>query len=158
MKREYRFWVYIMGSRSLNFYIGLTNNLRKRAWQHKRGEVKGFTQRYRIDRLLYFEEFVYFDRAESRETELKKWRREKKIELIKTMNPTFLDLAEHWYDDLPEGMQIPRRSAPRNDNSKSSRPMIRDTDTELKLNTNSTLPAAPPTAFSRARSTARSWA
>jgi putative endonuclease len=107
-----------MGSRSLNLYVGLTNNLRKRVWQHKKGEAKGFTQRYRIDRLLYFEEFVYFDRAESRETELKKWRREKKIALIKTMNPTFSDLAEHWYEDLPPELQIPRRSAPRNDKSR----------------------------------------
>ncbi len=119
MKREYRFWVYIMGSRSLNFYIGLTNNLRRRVWQHKKGESKGFTHRYKVDRLLYFEEFIYFDRAEYRETELKKWRREKKIALIKTMNPTFLDLAEHWYDDLPQEMQIPRRSPPRNDKSNS---------------------------------------
>jgi putative endonuclease len=81
LKREYRFWVYIMGSRSLNFYIGLSNNIRKRVWQHKKRESKGFTQRYRIDRLLYFEEFVYFDRAEYRETELKKWRREKRSRL-----------------------------------------------------------------------------
>jgi putative endonuclease len=108
-----------MGSRSLTFYIGVTGNVRKRVWQHKRGEIEGFTKKYKCDRLLYHEEWVYFDRAEARETELKKWRREKKIALIKTMNPTFQDLAEHWYDDLPPELQIPRRSAPRNDNSMS---------------------------------------
>ena len=113
MKREYRFYVYIMASRSLNFYIGMCNNIRRRAWEHKTGEIEGFTKRYKINRLLYYERFQYVNNAINREKDLKKWSRAKKIALIKTLNPTWLDLSEGWYDE----MQIPRRFAPRDDNS-----------------------------------------
>ena len=54
---EYRFYVYIMGSLSGTLYIGMTNNLQKRVWQHKQYEIEGFTQQYEVDRLLYWESF-----------------------------------------------------------------------------------------------------
>jgi putative endonuclease len=64
--------------------------------RHKSGEVDGFTKRYRVDRLVYYESFQYIDRAIARETEIKKWRREKKIALIESLNPAWADLAEGW--------------------------------------------------------------
>jgi putative endonuclease len=111
-----------MASRSLTLYVGMTNGLRFRVWQHKRGEMDGFTKRYRINRLVYYEEYKYVNSAIARETELKKWNRTKKLTLIKSMNPTFIDLAEHWYKDLTEEMQIPRpeKTRARNDKSKKA--------------------------------------
>jgi len=118
LKREYRFFVYIMASRSLNLYIGMTNGLKRRVYEHKVGLIEGFTKRYRISRLVYFEQFKYAGNAIARETELKKWSRAKKITLIKTKNPTWVDLSDGWYDNLPKEMQIPRAPKPRARNEK----------------------------------------
>ncbi|MBI2682063.1 MAG: GIY-YIG nuclease family protein [Acidobacteriales bacterium] len=105
-----------MASRSRNLYIGMTNSIHVRAYQHKRGEIAGFTKRYNINRLVYSEEFQYVNNAIARETEIKKWRRAKKIALITRVNPAWADLAEHWYDELTEAMQIPRpKGRARND-------------------------------------------
>jgi len=100
MKREYKFYVYILASLTLRFYIGLTNDLHRRVREHKTAEDDSFTARYNINRLVFFEEFKYFDNAERRETELKGWTRQKKIALIKSMNPTWQDLSEGWYGEL----------------------------------------------------------
>ena len=91
-----RYYVYVMASKSRVLYVGVTGFLMARALQHKAGEIGGFTKRYRINRLVYYEVFRYVDNAITRETEIKKWRREKKIALIRAANPTWEDLAEDW--------------------------------------------------------------
>jgi putative endonuclease len=92
MNRTY--CVYILASRSRNLYTGVTGNLEPRMVEHRQGLVPGFTTRYRISRLVYFEFFSDVHAAIAREKEIKGWRREKKIWLIKRNNPTWADLAE----------------------------------------------------------------
>ena len=95
MRRSKRYHVYIMSSRGRVLYVGVTGFLMSRILQHKAGRCS-FTSRYQIDRLVYYETFKYVNRAIVRETEIKKWRREKKVELIESMNPAWEDLAEGW--------------------------------------------------------------
>lgn len=92
MRREYNFYVYIMASSSGTLYIGVTNNLLKRVADHKEGKIKGFTQKYSCNKLIYYEYFKDINYAISREKEIKKWRREKKENLIKQINPKWKDL------------------------------------------------------------------
>ena len=97
-------YVYIAASRSRTLYIGVTSNLRQRIWKHKNKVFKGFTAKYRIDRLVYYESFSSMHSAIAREKQLKRWSRAKKLELIARMNPTWSDLSEGWYHpkSLPE--------------------------------------------------------
>jgi putative endonuclease len=74
-------------------YIGLTSNLERRFWQHQNGTVEGFTKKYHLHHLVYYETFHDVRDALARETELKGWRRSKKNALIGTMNPTWADLS-----------------------------------------------------------------
>ncbi|MGO9124582.1 MAG: GIY-YIG nuclease family protein [Terriglobales bacterium] len=106
MKTERRYYVYIMASRSLNLYTGITGNLFRRALEHKHGVENGFTKRYNINRLVYYEVFKYVINAIAREMQIKAWRRAKRLALIKTVNPTWQDLAEGWGERTE--MQIPR--------------------------------------------------
>ena len=85
-----------MSSLSGTLYVGMTNDLGRRVWQHKEKEIDGFTKRYNVDRLVYFEEFSNVRDAIAREKLVKKWRRSKKIELIESMNPKWQDLSEDW--------------------------------------------------------------
>lgn len=94
--RERTYWVYILASRSLTLYIGVTGNLRRRVRQHKEHAFDGFTAHYKIERLVYFERFHHINNAIGREKQLKNWRREKKIALIRSKNPTWIDLSEDW--------------------------------------------------------------
>jgi putative endonuclease len=94
--RFYRFWVYIMASRTGTLYIGVTGYAGTRVGQHKSGAIEGFTKKYGCDRLVYYEIYDEAARALGREKQLKGWRREKKIALIERMNPRWEDLAEHW--------------------------------------------------------------
>ena len=88
-----RYYVYILtNSRGTALYIGVTNDLRERTNQHGSGLGGGFTARYRISKLLYFEEYGDPRQAIAREKQLKSWRREKKEDLIRTMNPELYDL------------------------------------------------------------------
>ena len=87
-----RYWVYILASPSRTLYIGVTSNLSKRIWEHKEKRVDGFTKKYGIDRLVYYEETKNVMSALEREKQLKKWRREKKVMLIEAVNPQWLDL------------------------------------------------------------------
>jgi putative endonuclease len=120
LKREYHFFVYILASKGRRLYTGVTNSLRVRTAQHKSGEYEGFTHKYRITRLVYFEQFQYVNNAIAREKEIKSWSRAKKIALIESFNPSWADLAEDDNLNFVREEQIPRRSAPRNDNSASS--------------------------------------
>jgi len=87
--------VYIMTSREDGpLYVGVTNWLGKRAWQHRTGAIEGFTKRYRLHRLVYYEMFEDIEAAIAREKRLKRWRRSWKIDLIRQFNPTWRDLYE----------------------------------------------------------------
>jgi len=86
--------VYILASRSRVLYIGVTNDLARRVDEHKRGLVVGFTSRYRVTRLVYFEEFIDIRDAIAREKQLKGWTRSRKTGLIERRNPGWQDLAE----------------------------------------------------------------
>ena len=107
MPRERRYFVYILASKSRRIYTGVTNNLLRRILQHKRGEIEGFTQRYKINRLVYYEQFQYVENAIHREKVIKGWLREKKIALIERDNPTWDDLAEDWGKPLPKLNVLP---------------------------------------------------
>lgn len=87
-----QYYVYILRSLSARFYVGVTNDLVKRVWQHKQKLVDSFTAKYNIDMLIYFE--VYHDPASAiaREKQLKNWNRKKKIELISKVNLTFKEI------------------------------------------------------------------
>ncbi|MBV9610596.1 MAG: GIY-YIG nuclease family protein [Acidobacteria bacterium] len=97
--REYRFYVYMMASKSRVLYIGITNNLGRRLWEHKQGLFSGFTRTYKIHRLVYYEVFRYVRNAIDRERHLNGLLRRRKIALIESMNRTWEDLAENWYVD-----------------------------------------------------------
>jgi putative endonuclease len=99
MCREYRYYVYMMQSSSRRaLYIGMTNNLHRRLFQHKTQEFEGFTDSYDAVRLVYWESFDDVHKTIAREKQLKNWRREKKLWLIARMNPKFRDLAADWYE------------------------------------------------------------
>ena len=98
---EGSYFTYIVASRSRTLYIGVTGNLRKRVFEHKWKEHEGFTARYNCDRLVWFERFQNVQAAIAREKELKGWLRSKKIALIESQNPGWLDLSREWYDVEP---------------------------------------------------------
>jgi putative endonuclease len=97
--REYHFYVYMMQSASRRaLYIGMTNNLHKRVWQHRHHLLEGFTDDYNAARLVYWESFDDVHKAIGREKQLKGWRREKKNWLAETTIPGWRDLAAEWYE------------------------------------------------------------
>jgi putative endonuclease len=93
---NYKFWVYILTSRSGTLYIGITGYIDRRISQHKMDSIESFTKKYKVHRLVYFETFGYVLNAIRREKQLKGWRREKKIALIEKSNPRWQDLSENW--------------------------------------------------------------
>lgn len=90
---RHQYWVYMLTNRSGGFYIGITNDLVRRVYEHRSGEVPGFSQRYRMHRLIYYEGFQFVNDALARERQLKGWRRDKKISLIESSNPSWRDLS-----------------------------------------------------------------
>lgn len=86
------FFVYILGSENQTLYIGVTNDLVKRVYEHKEKVIEGFTKKYSVNKLLYYEQFTSIDEAIKREKQLKRWNRAWKIELIEKMNPDYRDL------------------------------------------------------------------
>jgi putative endonuclease len=93
------YFVYILTNRSGTLYTGVTADLERRFWEHKTGALDGFTKRYKIDRLVYYEEFGNVREAIVREKQIKGWGRKKKIDLINSVNPKWLDLADGWYEE-----------------------------------------------------------
>ncbi|MCW5784165.1 MAG: GIY-YIG nuclease family protein [Nitrospirales bacterium] len=91
-----QYYVYIMTNQSGTLYTGVTNDLTRRIYEHRQGEAGHFTTRYRITRLLYFEETRDIHAALDREKQLKGWTRAKKLELINTNNPKWVDLSADW--------------------------------------------------------------
>ncbi len=89
----YQFYVYIMASqRNGTLYIGVTNNLVRRAYEHREGLVEGFTKRYGVKLLVYFETYSDIRDAINREKKLKGWKRSWKLHLVEEMNPEWKDL------------------------------------------------------------------
>ena len=87
--------VYILASaKNGTLYIGVTNDLAHRVWQHREGMIPGFTKRYNVKMLVHFEEFGEIGYAIDRETRLKKWKRRWRLELIEKTNPDWNDLYE----------------------------------------------------------------
>jgi putative endonuclease len=111
---------YIMGSLSGTIYIGITSNLHKRAFQHKFHKIEGFTDKYQVERLLYWESFNDVHKAIAREKQLKGWRRSKKIALIESVNPHWLDLARDWYPWMNSRGASRGASTPQDDSLRES--------------------------------------
>lgn len=86
---EGSYFVYILTNKSHTLYIGITSDLVRRVWEHKNKFVSSFTCRYKIDELIYFEEYKYINEALRRKKRIKGWGRKKKVELIKSVNPKF---------------------------------------------------------------------
>ena len=103
MKTIHQYYVYILASKIRGtLYIGITNDLQRRVYEHKMGIQKGFTQKYGVNKLMYFEVFQNVEEAIDREKNMKKWKRNWKIELIEKENKPWLDLAKDWYDVLQD--------------------------------------------------------
>jgi len=93
MKESY--WIYIMINKNNTVnYTGVTNDLIRKVWEHKNKIFKGFTSKYNINKLVYFEEYYDILEALRREKQIKGWTNKKKMDLIKTINPEFKDLYE----------------------------------------------------------------
>jgi putative endonuclease len=93
-------YVYLLSSKARVLYVGQTNNLARRIYEHKSKLNIGFTAKYNVDSLVYYEEVDNETIAEQRERQIKGWRREKKINLIVSMNPGWNDLSSSWMDNL----------------------------------------------------------
>jgi putative endonuclease len=95
MEKEY--YIYILANnRNGTLYIGVTSDLIKRVWEHKNKVVEGFTQKYHVNKLVYYEQYREAENAIRREKRLKKYNRKWKVELIEKINPNWKDL----YDDI----------------------------------------------------------
>ena len=93
-----KYYIYILSSERGTLYTGVTNDLFRRVWEHKQGEVEGFSKRYRVHRLVFYEETVSREAAIVREKQIKGFRRSKKLVLIRSMNPNFSDLSVGWFE------------------------------------------------------------
>jgi len=93
-------FVYIISNRKNGtIYTGVTSDLNKRIFQHKNKLIDGFSKKYGLDKLVFFEEYADIYNAIVREKEIKGWLRIKKIELIESINPNWNDLAESWFNE-----------------------------------------------------------
>ena len=93
------YFVYILANRSRTLYTGVTNDLVRRVMTHRSKEVPGFTARYNITRLVYFEETGSIEEAITREKQIKGWLRSKKIALIESLNPDWEDFGAEWSEE-----------------------------------------------------------
>ncbi|HEV7589538.1 MAG TPA: GIY-YIG nuclease family protein [Longimicrobium sp.] len=88
------FYVYVLSNASRTLYVGVTNDLVRRVWEHKQGSVPGFTSKYHVTQLVWFEQTINIAAAVAREKQLKGWVRAKKVALVSATNPQWRDLAE----------------------------------------------------------------
>ena len=96
------YYVYIMSNSAGITYIGVTNNIIRRVEEHKNRQVPGFSRKHKTHRLVYYEEHQYINDAIYREKQIKTWRRSKKRDLIRFLNPKWEDLSQGWFEeDLP---------------------------------------------------------
>jgi len=112
--------VYILASRSGTLYVGVTNNLLRRVYEHKHKLVPGFTKRYNIDRLVYYEATPDVRAAIAREKQIKPWRREKKVALIESKNRDWHDLAAGWFSQWTEPPITESNNARRDPSTRSA--------------------------------------
>lgn len=113
MRDTKTYFVYILSSRSRAIYIGVTSDLIARLHQHRTHAVPGHTARYSIDRLVYFESTEDVHAALEREKQLKAFRREKKVRLIESGNPTWCDLSAEWFEARKALKADPSAASPR---------------------------------------------
>lgn len=97
MSNKY-YYIYIIASESGTLYTGLTNNLERRIWEHQQNLIDGFTKKYNCKKLVYYESTQDINSAINREKQIKGWRRTKKQNLIKTINPTWKDLSLEMFE------------------------------------------------------------
>ena len=91
--RDHNYYVYILTrARNSVFYVGVTNNLIRRVYEHKEELIGGFTKKYKVKMLVYYEHFEDINNAISREKVIKKWKRQYKINAIESMNPQWKEL------------------------------------------------------------------
>jgi putative endonuclease len=109
MQEDRCYFVYIMTNPSRTLYTGMTNNLRRRVREHKLKLVPGFTAKYHITLLVYFESFQYVGNAIEREKQIKAWTRAKRIALVESTNPKWNDLSREW--DQPQTFRFSPRVA-----------------------------------------------
>jgi len=94
MRKKNSYYIYILTNKfNTVFYVGVTNNIAKRLFEHKTGLLEGFTKKYRVKKLVYIEEYSDIHQAITREKQLKNWHRDWKLNLIKKINPEFNDLS-----------------------------------------------------------------
>jgi len=107
------YYVYILSNASRLLYTGITSNLERRVWEHKRKVIPGFTSKYNLHQLVYFETFGDVRAAIAREKQIKAWRRDKRVSMIREKNPHWTDLASCWFNrKLPASpKRIARRAA-----------------------------------------------
>ena len=97
MTWSHNYYVYLLTNwNNKVIYVGMTNDLQRRIYEHKNKSVRGFTSRYNVNKLVYFEHTTDVLQAIAREKEIKKWRREKKNRLVESMNPEWKDLSAEW--------------------------------------------------------------
>jgi putative endonuclease len=96
------YYVYILASDSRVLYTGVTNDLQRRVYQHKVGTLPGFTKRYSVNRLVYFESTSNVRAAIDREKAIKSWTRERRLRLIESVNAPWLDLAADWFPAMSQ--------------------------------------------------------
>ncbi len=94
------YFVYILANRTGMLYVGVTNDLKRRVYEHRHGGAPTYTRRYEISRLIYFETTPNVQAAIAREKQIKGWIRAKKVALIESQNPDWADLSAGWYDDM----------------------------------------------------------
>ncbi|WP_250437035.1 GIY-YIG nuclease family protein [Hanstruepera flava] len=96
-KNIHQYYLYILSNKYKGtIYIGVTNDLERRVFEHKNKLVEGFTKKYGLNKLMYFESFQYVNDAIKREKNMKKWKRQWKINLIEVDNPDWDDLSKDW--------------------------------------------------------------
>jgi putative endonuclease len=128
LSADHCYYVHIMASRSRTLYTGTTNSLYHRVLQLKSGEIDGFIKKYNINRLVYYEMFEYIANALAGEKQVKASTRAKRLVLIKSINPTWQDLAENWEGKAQ--LQIPRFA--RDDNFlNESKPSMSENNADL---------------------------
>ena len=98
MRETKTYYLYIMTNKSGTLYVGMTNNIRRRVRQHKDKLVAGFTRKYNITRLIYYECFTDVYAAIAYEKRIKGWVRRKKLDLVDSVNPQWDDLSDGWYE------------------------------------------------------------
>jgi len=103
-----RYFVYILTNKSKTLYTGMTNNLERRVYEHKLKTIPGFTKKYNLSKLVYYEETQDVELAIAREKEIKGWLRKKKIGLVEAMNPEWQDLSAEWFEGYPSSPAAPR--------------------------------------------------